>query len=80
LEAIEFCARVSRLTGKNYRLSSEAEWEYACRAGTTTSFNFGQSNLIEKWAFNPKIISFYLINPSKLKKIGSLEYCGKMVE
>jgi formylglycine-generating enzyme required for sulfatase activity len=51
LESIEFCQRLSAKTGRTYRLSSEAEWEYACRAGSTTPFAFGAT-------ITPEIVNY----------------------
>jgi len=50
-DAVEFCDRLSQYTGKTYRLPSGAEWEYACRAGTTTPYSFGKNIRIDQSNF-----------------------------
>jgi eukaryotic-like serine/threonine-protein kinase len=56
LDAIEFCHRLSTKTGRKYRLPTESEWEYACRATTTNPFAYGDT-------ISPSIVNYDATRP-----------------
>ncbi|MFN9623121.1 MAG: SAV_2336 N-terminal domain-related protein, partial [Cyanobacteriota bacterium] len=55
-DAMEFCRRLRVRTGKSYGLPSEAQWEYACRAGTITPFHFGATLTTEVANYNGSFV------------------------
>jgi len=79
--AVEFCARISKHTGRDYRLPSEAEWEYACRAGTTTPFHFGETINVDLANYNAQVTYGYepeskARSKNKTTPVGSFKFAN----
>lgn len=69
LEAVKFCKKMSEMINRTCRLPSEAEWEYACRARTITSFHFGETLTVQ--LANYRGISSHVSPLSQTTEVGS---------
>jgi formylglycine-generating enzyme required for sulfatase activity len=82
-DATEFCKRLSDKENVTYRLPTEAEWEYACRAGTRTRFSFGDndSSLEEyAWYFHNGCFSIHPVGQKKPNAFGLYDMHGNVWE
>ena len=83
LAAVKFCEWLSAMTGHFYRLPTEAEWEYACRAGSTTSYSFGNTteNLGEyAWYASNSDDKYQLVGTKKPNAWGLYDMHGNVAE
>lgn len=80
--ANKYCQWLSAQTGHFYRLPTEAEWEYACRAGTTTPYSFGQESDIDPnaWFYDNAADAYGLVGTKRANPWGLHDMHGNVAE